>query len=583
MRHISMKLRWLSVLIVLGLVFQFIGPAAATGVVIDTSQNQQATVIRGEFEHGTFGEVSIMGDFNGDGFDDLLIGAPASNANDNKFAGAAYVILGRQNMPSEINLAATDANLTIYGANPGDILGHSVAVGDVNGDGIDDIIVGADRVDHPNQENMINVGAVYVFLGRDDGNFFNQNPKGPSDADVVIYGEFNDGRFGRAVTAGDVTGNTIDDLVIGAYFASPGGRNRTGALYVIQGNNVWTPGQDIVTVDLSQPDQQAHLTIYGQHGGAGISALAADEVKNIHPLIEEEFYITQAGIGDRLGRSVAVGNVNGTGQLDIVAGAYGADVGTLTDAGKTYVFYDISKHNPGKIINLGNGDQADVTINGIAGNDQAGFYVAAGNINNDTYAEIMIGAHPANANTGQVYLVYGSGNLPSTINLGTPSGVNVVTIHAENVGDRLGRSLTFADISGDGRDDLLIGASWADPNGRVMAGKAYVIFTDQALPSVINLGQDGAANIRILGAASGTFEGEGRCVASIEDENLEGNCPDELGRAVAAGDFNNDGRNEVVVGALFSNNGELLNAGAVYIISGAQVQGTKIFLPIINR
>jgi hypothetical protein len=433
---------------------------------------------------------------------------------------------------------------------------------------------------------------VYIFLGRSDGNFFNQTTREPSQADVILYGRYDDGRFGRAVTAGDVTGNGIDDIVVGAYFASPGGRNRAGAVYVFQGSNNWAPGQETVTIDLNQAEQQARLTIYGEHGGApGISGLAADEVKNIHPLIEEEFYIMQAGIGDRLGRSVAVGNVNGTGPLDIIVGAYGADVGENTDAGKTYIFYDIHEYPDGHVIDLGVGGQADVTINGIATRDQAGFYVAAGNYNNNQYADIMIGAsqrydddNDKKWGPGKVYLVHGRAqdDMPATIDLATQASV---TINGESPGDWFGRSFTFADISGDGRDDLLIGASRADPNIREKAGKVYIIFTDQALPSVINIGQDGAANIRILGAASGILgeEEEDRCVASIEREILTGDCPDELGRAIAAGDFNNDGRNEVVVGALFSNNGERLNAGAVYIISGAQVQGTKIFLPIINR
>lgn len=579
MRHISLRLRLLSALIVLGLAFQFVGPAGASTIEIDLSKNEQSMVVRGEFPQATFGEVSIMGDFNGDGFDDLLIGAPASNPFDRQFAGAAYVILGGLGRPTEINLAATPASLTIYGANPGDILGHSVAVGDVNGDGIDDIIVGADRVDHAGMEN---VGAVYVFLGRQGGLFFNQNVVEPGQADVVIYGQFNDGRFGRAVTTGDITGNGVDDLVIGNYFASPGGRNRAGALHVIQGNSGWLPGQATLTIDLYQQPQSANLVIYGQHGSPGdINTLSATDVKNMHPLMEEEFYILQTGIGDRLGRSVAVGNVNGNGPRDIIVGAYGADVGGSSDVGKTYVFYGSTEYqSTGHVIDLGNAGQPNVTINGINSGDQAGFYVASGNFNDSPYADIMIGSYLADNARGQVYLVHGREDMPSVINL---ASLATVTIHGAAQGDRLGRSLAFADISGDGRDDLLVGASRATPNGRVGAGIAYVIFTDETLPSTIQIGQEGAANIRVLGAASG----DATCRAIIEEGILEGNCPDELGRAIASGDFNGDGRLEVVIGALFSNNtvnGETyLNAGAVYIISGTRIQGSNIFLPVVIR
>jgi hypothetical protein len=577
MRHISLRLRLLSILIVLGLVFQFVGPAEAVSLVIDTSLNEQDKVVRGEFAQGTFGEVSIMGDFNNDGYDDLLIGAPAANAFDMQFAGAAYVILGGPVRPSEINLALTQANLSVYGTNPGDILGHSVAVGDVNGDGIDDIIIGADRVDHAEMEN---VGAVYIFLGREDGAFFNQNVRQSYQADVIIYGEYEDGRFGRAVSSGDVTGNGIDDVLIGTYFASPDeDRTRAGALYVIQGSSDWTAGQQ-TTIDL-MTEQEAHLTIFGEYGGdESITTLSTRDAKSIHPLLEEEFYILQSGIGDRLGRTVATGNVNGTGPTDIIVGAYGADVDGRQDAGKTYVFYGSTDYqSPGNVIDLAQ-DEADVTIYGVAALDQAGFYVAAGDIMDNGFADIMIGAYRANNQTGQVYLVYGRADMPSQIFLENQANV---TINGAAAGDRLGRSTAFADINGDGRDDLLIGASRANPNGRIGAGMAYVIFTDETLPGTIHLSQEGSANIRILGAASG----DETCVADIEEGILDGNCPDELGRAIAAGDFNRDGKVEIVVGALFSNNalnGETrYNAGAVYIISGARVQDTVLYLPLINR
>jgi hypothetical protein len=582
MRHISINIRLLSALIVLGLVFQFVGPAGASSIVVDLSLNEQDMVVRGEFAHATLGEVSILGDFNNDGYEDLLIGAPASNPEGRKFAGAAYVIMGGPSRPSEINLAATRAGLSVYGANPGDILGHSVAVGDVNGDGINDIIIGADRVNHPNNLELVNLGAVYVFLGRQGGDFFNQNVQEPDQADVIIYGEFNDGRFGRAVTAGDVTGNGIDDLVIGSYLALPGGRNRAGAVYVFQGSNSWTTNQQTV-IDLAN-GQQANLAVYGHQGSAAdITTLSTAETKVMHPLLEEEFYILQTGFGDRLGRSVAVGNVNGNGPQDIVAGAYGADVDGRSDAGKTYVIYGSTQYQTaGNVIDLGTGGQANVTINGIAAQDRAGFYVAAGNYNNNQYGDIMIGAYQAEGERGQVYLIHGRAQdeMPSDINLATQA---TVTINGAAPGDRLGRALSFADISGDGTDDLLIGASRATPNGRLGAGIAYVIYADQTLPGTIHLSQEGSANIRVLGAASGIFEGEDACDASIEREVLAGNCPDELGRAIAAGDFNGDGRLEVVVGALFSNNGEMYNAGAVYIISGASFQGTTLYLPLINR
>jgi hypothetical protein len=579
----KLKHTWklIAVFAVLALTFQTVVPAEALTRVVDLGLGKQNVVIRGGHDQGTFGEVSVLGDFNNDGIDDLLVGAAATSIGDRKFAGAAYVLLGKQENRSLHNLADRPADLTIYGANAGDVLGHSVAVGDVNGDNIQDILIGADLVDHNGED----VGAVYIFLGRPNGEFFNGGVKQPSEADVIIYGQFDGGRFGRSLAAGDVTGNNIDDILVGAYYASPGGRTEAGALYVIQGSHNFTISSQTV-INLKTNPGQASLRIYGQSGDldqappSSISS-AGDPV---HPALLDGIDSTEQilALGDRLGRTVAVGNVNGQGPLDIIVSAYTADVNDKTEAGQTYIFYGSSSFQNGStVIDLGNGDTADVTLYGVDSGDHSGFYVGSGNINGDAYDDVMISAYLSDgyensgAQTGEVYIILGRADLPSTINLATQADI---TIYGEAAGDRLGRSLALSDIRGNGTDDILIGASRATPYNRTAAGKAYVIYTDQQLSQVIQLNQTQLSHMRILGAATGEFSGENACVSDVDAGILEGNCPDELGRAIAAGDFNGDGHNDIVVGALFSNNEDKYNAGAVYVIYSNY--GTA-FLPVV--
>jgi hypothetical protein len=574
-------LRILAAAVVLLLIFQFFAPVLAQIRVLDTANNQQNLVVRGQFTNGTLGEVSIFGDFNNDGIADLLIGAPASNPGGRGNAGAAYVILGGSGQTS-INLASANANLWVYGAEEGDILGHSVAAGDVNGDGIDDIIIGADRVNHGGE----NVGAVYVFLGRESQSFFSQTTAlQASQANVIIYGEFAQGRFGRAVAVGDVTGNGMADLLVGAYTASPGGRMEAGALYVIQGRNTFTTQNQTVISLLSNP-AHANLRIYGASGGTVSSAsLTADLGYEVHPVLEDELVLNSlnATRGDRLGRSIAARNVNGTGPQDIVVGAYLASPGGRVEAGTTYVFYGNTQYqNTGNVIDLGAGGTANVAIDGINAGDNAGFYVDAGNLNGDGFGDIAIGAYRAASEAGEVYVIYGSGALPAQMNLSNQANH---TIRGAAAGDRLGRSLALGDINQNGRDDLLLGASRATPLGRTQAGIGYVLYNIPPLPATILLASTTADMVQIYGASTGDLNPSSPtyCDRTLQEDGiLVGDCPDELGRAIAAGDFNGDGVKDIVVGALFAKNGTSLNAGAVYIFYTGYA-ANQLYLPIIGR
>jgi len=148
--------------------------------------------------------VSGAGDIDGDGIDDLIIGT--------RGGGASYVVFGTdQRFPATIDLA-TDADLAIQGA------GASVSgAGDVDGDGIDDLIIGAPRAD-PNGRNF--AGASYVIFGRDQG--FPPTIDLAGDADLIIQGASAYDFSGSSVSGtGDVNGDGIDDLIIGAPFAGP--------------------------------------------------------------------------------------------------------------------------------------------------------------------------------------------------------------------------------------------------------------------------------------------------------------------------------------------------------------------------
>jgi len=386
--------------------------------------------------------VSAAGDINGDGIDDLIIGAPGSSPIE-AYSGASYVVFGSdQTWAGSLDLSSLDGSngFVINGVNEFDESGSSVSTaGDINGDGFDDLIIGAPYA---------GAGASYVVFGSDQPWASSLNLSGlDGNNGFVINGvSAGDSLGGSVSSAGDINDDGFDDLIIGAIFAGAAG-TYTGASYVVFGSDQGLPNP---------------LNLSGLDGSNG-------------------FVINGVSDGDEAGTSVsAAGDINGDGIDDLIIGAiFAGATGTYTGASYVVFGSDQTLPNPLNLSGL-NGNNGFV-INGVSVDDQSGLSVnAAGDINFDGFDDLIIGAPLANSNginSGASYVVFGSDQgLPNPLNLSGLDGSNGFVINGVTAGDNSGTSVSTAgDINGDGIDDLITGAPLAAPNGDY-SGASYVVY-----------------------------------------------------------------------------------------------------------
>ncbi len=400
-------------------------------------------------------------------------------------------------------------NVTIFGEDPDDKTGYSVASADVNGDTRSDIIIGAHQADGP-LNSRTDCGEVYIIYSSVS---IEETMNLSSQADVVIYGADNEDQLGYAITTGDLNNDSIMDIIVSSNQADGvgNGRGNSGEVYVIFGSDTLPS-----TIDLSSTS--ANITIYGSE---------AD---------------------DYIGRSIGTGDVNGDNLDDLFVGSRAdGPSNSRLNCGEINVVFGNS-FLPTTIDLL---SQSDIIIYGAESGDKAGISVNSGDFNNDGIDDIIIGAPdangPGNARTvcGETYLIYGNLTLSSTIDLVSQYDMLIYGVDQTGMGSHLGFSVTSGDVNGDNIDDLIIGAYME--RTMLYVGAVHIIFGAKTLPSIQDL-YTTVSNVTILGE---TFF-------------------DNAGWSIACGDFNNDLFDDVVIGATHADGpGETRSeCGEIYIVNG---------------
>jgi hypothetical protein len=465
--------------------------------------------------------VSSAGDVNGDGLVDLIVGAHLSDPVAGSSAGRSYVVFG-QTGGTAVDLSAIVAGsggFVINGQSSNDQSGISVSsAGDVNGDGLADLIVGAYRSD---PSGRTNAGRSYVIFGQTGGAAVDLWAVAAGSGGFVIDGQgAGDGSGSSVSSAGDVNGDGLTDLIVGAPSSTPAAGSVAGRSYVV----------------------------FGKTGGTAVDLTAV-------ALGDGGFVINGQVAGDRSGWSVSTaGDVNGDGLADVIVGADRSDPAAGSSAGRSYVVLGKAGGTAVDLSAIAAGSGGFV-INGQGAGERSGWSVStAGDVNGDGLADVIVGATmsdpAAGFNAGRSYVVFGQTGSTAVDLSAIVAGSGGFVINGQCSNDQSGISVSSAgDVNGDGLADLIVGAYQSDPAAGSNAGRSYVVF-----------GKTGGAGIELSAIVAGTggFVINGQCAG------------DRSGGSVsAAGDVNGDGLADLIIGAYQSDPAAGSNAGRSYVIFGS--------------
>jgi FG-GAP repeat len=501
-------------------------PALAETIDLRTDAD---LVVPGPWFAGRTGETLAAGDFDGDGHEDLAIGSSGARRTEGTTVreGVVQIVFGGPDVRERLAAGLSGTPPQIWGSRDRHAIGGHIAAGDFDGDGKTDLIFGSPWTTEADTA-LTDAGAAYLVFGR-DRSAFDAPLTLPDDADAVFVPSERDVHLGEGLAIGDFDGDGKGDLAIGAIYANgpEGVRSHAGAVYLYLGRarKKVKPRVQIV--------READLAIHG------------------------------AERDDTLGRSIAFSDWNADRKMDLFVGVYYGDgpYNTRVDPGEAHLLLGREKKALGKLKPKGVIDLLDpgqsMPVFGGCTRGATGRPVCAGDIDGDGFGDLLVGSYlapeeGARAQSGTMDAIFGGFVVPEAVDLGGPPEFRIV---GARYFDHLGQYMQAGDLNGDGLDEVLVGAPYADPFGpdsmpRLQAGILGIVLgrAKKFFPDTLDLAT-GACDHLIHGADAG----------------------DDMPKAIEVLDIDADGKADLVIGAPETKGREnrLTHAGEIYFLFGA--------------
>ena len=457
----------------------------------------------------------LLGTGNDDDYADLVIGVPGETWSSTTNAGIVHVLYA-----DDSGIPTQSGDLWRQGSSgiPGttemwDYFGTALATGDFNGDGHTDLVIGATG---QSVDGVANAGIIQVLYATPEGLTSTGNTV-ITQNDLFAEAETNDA-FGQELAVGDFNADGYDDLAVGVPLE---------AVYVHPDDLIYAGAVNV---------------LYGSATGLGAAH---------NQFFSEQDLGTRAEASDQFGASLAACDFNGDGYADLAIGVPGEDFG-FDDIGSVQIVFGSADRlivNDSQVLFQGENGIYNPAEKG----DHFGRSLAAGYFNGDDYCDLAVGVpgeEPGDAYTdsGAVHVLYASASGFSPF-----ASEWLWSRHDDDVAGEIqedaffGRVLTAGDFNGDGLDDLAIGTPYDDVSGNIDAGSVHVMY---------------GGNSSGLSDRGDRVWYQGGYINTAVEPN------DRFGWALAAGDVDNDGYDDLVIGTPYEDIRSVVDAGMIQVFYG---------------